>query len=69
MCYKWREYDHFMKYCPASKEEREINQIQQMFNLDEGQTSLKTLATDTYDSLDKTNSLENVTLMQEHLNL
>ena len=36
-----RRYDHFAKDCPTSKEEREIEQIQQMFNLDEGQTSLK----------------------------
>ena len=40
-----------------------------MFNLDEGQTSLKTLATDMYDSLNKINSLENITIVQEHLNL
>ena len=32
--------------CPTSKEEIEIEQIQQMFNL-EDQTSLKPLATDT----------------------
>ena len=58
MCYKCREYDHFAKDCPTSKEEREIQQIQQMFNLDEEQTSLEMLATDTYDSLNKINSLE-----------
>ena len=40
-CYKCRECDHFAKDCPTSKEEREIEQIQQMFNLDEEQTSLK----------------------------
>ena len=40
-----------------------------MFNLDKGQTSLKTLATDMYDSLNKKNSLEDITLAQEHLNL
>ena len=40
-CYKCREYYHFAKDCPTSKEEREIEQIQQMFNLDEEQTSLK----------------------------
>ena len=39
--YKCREYDHFMKDCPTSKEEREIEQIQQIFNLDEGETLLK----------------------------
>ena len=38
-----------------------------MFNLDEEQTSLNMLATDTYDSLNKINSLENV--RQGHLNL
>ena len=52
-CYKCREYDPFTKDCPTSKEEREIEQIQQIFNLDKGQTSLKPLATDTYDSLHK----------------
>ena len=40
-----------------------------MFNLDEEQTSLKTLATDTYDSHNKINSLEDIRLEQEHLNL
>ena len=62
-----REYDHFVIYCTASKEEREIEQIQQMFNLDEGQTSLKTLAIDMYDSLNKINSLGDITLVQEGL--
>ena len=36
-CYKCREYDHFTKDCSTSKEEREIEQIQEMFNLDEEQ--------------------------------
>ena len=57
-----------MKDCPTSKEEREIEQIQQMFNLDEGQTSLNTLVTGRY-ALNKINSLEDMTLVQEHLNL
>ena len=52
-CYKGREYDHFMKDCPTSKEEWEVDQIQQMFNLDQKQTSLKMLATDKIDSLNK----------------
>ena len=68
-CYKCTEYDHFMQDCPTSKEEREIEQIQQMFNLDEEQTSSKVLATKTNDSLNKINSLENIRLTQEHLNL
>ena len=46
-----------MKDCPTSKEGREMEQIQQMFNLDEGQTSLKMLGTEMYDSLNKVNSL------------
>ena len=30
-----------MKDCPTSKKEREMEQIQQMFNLDKEQTSLE----------------------------
>ena len=48
------------------KEEREIEQIQQMFNLDEDQTSLKALATYTYGKLNKINSLEH--MRPRHLN-
>ena len=55
-CYTSREYDHFTKDCPASKVERVREQIQQMFSL-EDQTSLKALATDTYDSLNKINPI------------
>ena len=44
-CYKCREYGLYTKDCPTTKEEREIEQIQQMFNLDEEQKSLKTIAT------------------------
>ena len=38
-----------------------------MIDLDEEQTSLKALTTDTYDSPNKINSIENI--RQEHLNL
>ena len=66
--YKCRENDHFDKDCLTTKEEREIEQIQQMFNLDEEQTSLNTLATnDTHDNLSHASSLEEV--RSEHLNL
>ena len=41
-CYKWREYDHFTKDCPTSREQEEIEQLQQMPNLEEKQTSLST---------------------------
>ena len=66
-CYKCREYDHFAKDCLTTKIEKETDQIQQMFNLDEEQTSLKTLAADIYDSLDHVDSSEEV--KSEHLNL
>ena len=45
-CYKCSEHDHFTEDCPMTKEERETKQIQQLFNLDKEQTSLKTLAKD-----------------------
>ena len=37
--YKCREYDHFMRDSPTSREEREIEHLQQMLNLEESQTS------------------------------
>ena len=52
---------------PLAKKGGEMDQLQQMLNLDEEQTALKTLATDTYESLYKINSIEN--LSQGHLNL
>ena len=66
-CYKCRIYDHFMKDCPTSKEEREIEQIQQMFYVGKEKTPLKMLDANTYVSLNKMNSLENI--RQGHLNL
>ena len=67
MYYKCREYDHFAKDCPTSEEGREMEQLQQMLNLDEEQTSLKALATDMYDSLNKITSSES--MKEGHLNL
>ena len=52
-CYKCREYDNFAKDVPTTKEEREIEQIQKMFNLNEEQDIIKMLTTDTYGSLKK----------------
>ena len=40
-CYRCTEYDHFVKDFSTAKEEGKIEQIQQMFNLDEEPTSLK----------------------------
>ena len=34
-CYNCREYDHFARDCPTSREERDIDQLQQMLNLEE----------------------------------
>ena len=41
-CYKCREYNHFARECPTSREEREIEQLQQMLDLEENQNSLST---------------------------
>ena len=42
-CYNCREYDHFARDCPTSREERDIDQLQQMLNLEEEeQTHLST---------------------------
>ena len=59
-CYKCREYDHFARDCLTTKIEREADQIKQLFNLHEEQTSLKTLAIDTYDGLNHIGSLEEI---------
>ena len=40
-CYKCRECDHFANDCSTTKIEKETDQIEQIFNLDEEQTSLK----------------------------
>ena len=42
-CYKFREYDHFAKDCPTSREEKEREPLQQMHNLGDEQTSLTSL--------------------------
>ena len=60
MCYKCRDYDHFTKDCPTSREEKEIEQLQQMLNLEDEQTSLKSLVTNTQDNFSRVNSEENL---------
>ena len=47
-CLKCRQYDQFTKDRPNLQREKEPEQIQQMYNLDEEQTALKVLATDTH---------------------
>ena len=66
-CYKCTEHDHFTKDCPTSREERELEQLQQMLNLEDEQTSLKSLVTNTQDNFNRVNSEEN--LRPGHLNL
>ena len=34
-CYECREYDHFARDCPNSREERDLEQLQQMLNMEE----------------------------------
>ena len=66
-CYKCREYDHFAKDCLTSKEEKESEQIQHMYTMNEEQTTLKLLATDIYNSLNRINSIDETA--KDHLNL
>ena len=65
--YKCRKYDQFAKECPTSKVEKEWEQIQQMYSMDEEKTTLKLLVTDTYDSLSRINSIGEKAM--DHLNL
>ena len=64
-CYKCREYDHFTKDCPTSKIEKEAEQIQEMYNMNEEQTALKTLVTNSYDSLNVLNVTDEIAV--DHL--
>ena len=50
-CYKCSEYDHFTTDSPTSREERELEHLQQMLNLDDEPTSLKSWVTTTHDNL------------------
>ena len=50
-CFRWREYDYFVRECLTRLENREIEQIQQMFNLDDEQTALQTSLMDTDDEV------------------
>ena len=64
-CYKCREYYHFAKDFPSSREERELEQFQQVLNLDDEQTSLKPLVTNMHGN--SISSADN--LRPGHLNL
>ena len=66
-CYKCREYNHFARDCPTSKEERKIQPLQQMLNLGDEQTLPKSTMTNTQDSFSQCSSEEY--LGAGHLNL
>ena len=66
-CYKCREYYHFTEDCPTSKVEKKSEQIQQMYGMDEEKNTLKILATDTYDSLNRINLMKETPM--DHLKL
>ena len=48
-CYNCREYDHFVRDCPSSREERDLEQLQQMLNVEE-QTHRQENPTENYGS-------------------
>ena len=56
-CYKCREYDHFARDCPTSREEKEVEQLQQMLNLGDEQTSVT--PPNMQDNFSRTSSEEN----------
>ena len=65
-CYKCREYDRFIRDCPTLREEKEIEQLQQMLNL--GNEQLVTPPTSNMQAgLSRVSSEEN--LRVNHLNL
>ena len=64
-CYKCREYSHFARDCPTSREENEIEQLQQMVNLGDEQTSVA--PPNTQDNFSGTSSEEDP--KAGHLNL
>ena len=55
-----------MRDCPTSREEKEIEQLQQMLNLGDEQTSLKSLISNMEYNFSRTGSEEN--LRPGHLN-
>ena len=63
-CYKCREYNQFARDCPTSREEKEIEQLQQMLNLGDEQT---TTPPNAQSNFSRTCSEEN--LRAGHLNL
>ena len=65
-CYKCREYNHFVRDCPTSKQDKEIEQLQQMLNLGDEQT-IPSSTSSMQDNFSRVNSEEK--LRANHLNL
>ena len=63
--FKCQEYNHFMRDCPTMQADREAELIQQMFIMDEEQTSLQMQLIDTNGARQSVNTIE----AREHLNL
>ena len=64
-CFKCGEYDHFADNCPNTDMDKESEHIQQLYNLDENQTSLQILVPDAYEDLIRASSCKAI----DHLNL
>ena len=64
-CYKCKEYDHLTRDCPTSRDGKEIEQLQQILNLGDEQTSVT--PSNMQDNLGRTRSEKN--LRPGHLNL
>ena len=64
--YKCREFNHFTRDCPTSREEKETEQLQQMLNLGNKQL-ITPLTSDMQAELSTVSSEEN--LRVNHLNL
>ena len=64
-CFECREYDHFVRDCPTTQANREVEQIQQMFNMDKDQTILQTQLID----VDQVRQTMNPVESRDNLNL
>ena len=64
-CFECREYNYFARDCPIIQANREVEQIQQMFNMDEDQTILQMPLMD----VDQVRQSMNPTEVRGNLNL